>query len=421
MRAECLILNEAGRVLETLARLFTAGLDERQTMPFQTITRTVQFKLYPNAEQVKTLESWLRTCCWLYNRCLEQRIKAYKRRKESPTLYSQQVFLTLLRSRMEWLRSMPAQFQRDALRRVDRGMKAFFRRLKAGEKPGFPRFKKRDRYRSLEQIQPGKFIRDKAIFIPGISEVRSRGRFGIDGKQLGLRIIKRATGWYAQIIVEMPVPAPLPETGQECGIDLGLETFATLDSGERIENPRTLRRSEKKMKAASRRLAKCQRGSKRRLKAKKRLARIHECVERQRSGFCHRVSRNLVNRFDRIAVEALIIKGLAAGMLAKSVRDAAWGIFLRLLRYKAESAGRVVVEVDPNGTSQECPRCGAVARKELSERTHRCGCGLTLHRDHAAAMIVRQRAFRPVRGGSASTPVTEKVGPLKRAGLSTLR
>lgn len=366
-------------------------------MSSQTISRTLEFKLYPTAAQVTTLETWMGKCCWLYNQALEQRIKAYQRRKESVGYNQQQAWLTGLRRRIDSVRLVPVEFARDALRRVDRGMKAFFRRCKAGEKAGFPRFRSYRRYNSLEQVDERQYVGEGQINVPKLGGITARGRFAdVTGEQKCLRVLRRPSGWYAQIVIELPAPAPLPPTGQECGIDLGIEAFATLDSGERIENPRTLRRSAKKLAAAQRRMSRCRKGSGRRAKAKSRVARIHERVARQRRGHAHRTARTIVNRFDRIAVEKLNVKGLAVGRLAKSVNDAAWGIFLIMLHVKAESAGRVIVEVDPRSTSQTCPDCGRVAKKELSEREHHCsGCGLRCHRDHAAARIVRQRAFRP--------------------------
>lgn len=331
------------------------------------------------------------------------------------TFYGQCAWLAEMRTRMPWLKEIPILFARDALRRVDRGMKAFFRRVKAGEKAGFPRFKNRDRYRSMEYLQTqGNRIRERAIFVPGIGLIAARGQFGVgEKKELLLQVVKRATGWHALVVVEKAVLEQLPGTGQECGVDLGLETFATLDSGEQIENPRTLRKSARKLKRCHQRLARCKKGSNRRKNAKREVAKIYEKMARQRRGFCHRMTRNLVNRFDRIAVEKLNIKGLASGMLAKSVNDAAWGIFLFYLSYKAANAGRTIVEVNPSGTSQECPACGRIARKELSEREHNCPCGLRCHRDHAAAQVIRQRAFRPERG-EPIRPGTKQAGPKKR-------
>jgi putative transposase len=381
------------------------------------IIRTIEFKLYPNQDQIRVLEAWLRNCCWLYNRMLDQRIKAYKRRKESSSLYSQQVMLTSLRCKIESVRMVPAQFARDALRRVDRGMKSFFRRCKAGEKKvGFPRFRSWKRYNSMEQLQTGQFIRSKVIFVPGIGEVRARGQFDADySKQVGIRIIKRASGWYAQVLVKSTKPDPLPTTGNECGIDLGLESFIAMDSGETIGNPRHLRKSAKKLRREQQQLSRCQRGSKRRIKAARRVSKIHELVKNQRRGFCHRVSRDIVNRFDRIAIENLSIAGLARSKLAKSVLDACWGFFVFCLTYKAEYAGRELVKVDPRGTSKECPSCGEVVAKKLSERTHRCGCGFIANRDVAAAMIVRNRAFRRGRGESVR-PVATPAVSMKRRG-----
>lgn len=394
---------------------YTERLLGSLAMSIQNTIRTIEFKLYPSKSQASTLESWLRRCCWLYNRCLEQRIKAYKRRGESVNYYHQQSLLTAMRSRMPRIAEVPAWFARSALIRLDKAFQSFFRRCKSGEKPGFPRFKSAEQYRSMEFSQKRDFVRERSISIPKIGMVRARGQFDVEGEQRLLRIIRRASGWYASIVVKTKADFPLPVDGPECGIDLGLEAFATLDKGERVENPRTLRRAEKKLKVASRQLSRCERGSNRRKKAKVRLARLHETVGRKRKGFCHRVSRDLINRFGRIAVEGLNIKGLAGGMLAKSVRDAAWGMFLFYLTYKAEKAGCVLVKVDPRGTSQECPRCGAVAHKELSERTHRCkGCGFECHRDIAAAMVIRQRAFRPVRGDFVSPVFYEQAESMKR-------
>jgi putative transposase len=378
--------------------------------------RAVELKLYLTASQEGTLERWLRSCCWLYNRCLEQRIKAYQRRKEAVSLYAQTALLTRWRSRIARLREVPAQFARDALRRVDRGMRAFFRRCAAGEKPGFPRFRSHRRYNTLEQLQPGKFLRKRTVFVPGIGEVRARGRFGVAGKQKGIRIVRRAHGWYAQILVEQATEVAAVEPVNVCGIDVGLESFAALDSGEKVGNPRPFRRAAKKLRAAQQRLCRRQKGSKRREKARRQVRRLHEKVARKRKGFAHRLSRELVNRFDALALEKLNVKRMVHGNLAKSIHDAAWSFFVWCVAYKAASAGKQCVLVDPRGTSQECPQCGTRSpKKELSERSHRCpACGLVLDRDVAAAVVIRDRAFGRGRGGPVSPPCPA-AGPTKRA------
>ncbi len=355
---------------------------------------TYSYKLYLNASQEKALGRWLRTCAWIYNRALEQRSKAYKRRKESVTYQDQQALLTEWRSRMDNLRLVPVAFERDALRRVDRGMKAFFRRLRAGQKPGFPRFRAQRRYRSLECLAVAKYLHGDRMRIPNLGLVRCRGRLLPVGKQRGLRIIHRETGWYAQIILDNGVQATLREPKTTIGIDVGLESFATLSNGEQIENPRFARKAERKVRALQRRVSRRKKGSKNRRKTVQRLARQHERIASQRRSFCHQEARKIVNRFDLIAFEKLNVKGLAAGMLAKSVHDAAWGMFLNFIVYKAENAGRLAVPVKASGTSQECPSCGAVKKKSLSERVHSCDCGLECHRDVASAKVILARAIR---------------------------
>jgi putative transposase len=358
--------------------------------------RSVEMKLYLTSAQESTLQSWLRTCCWLYNRALEQRIKAYKRRGEAITYNKQCAFLTGLRRRIPSLKAIPVEFERDALRRVDRGMQAFFLRCREGQKPGFPRFRSHRRYNSLECLVSDTYVRPgRLLFVPKLGLVHFRaGNQSISSKQKLLRIIRRASEWFAQVLVDgeqqPPPKVPIRDT---VGIDVGLEVFATLSNGEKIDNPRFLRMSERKLRFAQRRLSRCRKGSQNRRKAIRQVARIHERVAAQRKDFAHRESRKIINRFDLIAFEKLNVKGLATGKLAKSVHDAAWSMFTRFVAYKAEYAGRHAVPVDPRGTSQECPSCGAVTPKKLSERTHRCPCGLIIDRDEASAQVILARAL----------------------------
>ena len=355
--------------------------------------RVIERKLYPSAGQEQSLEAYRVECCRLYNRALEQRIKAWKRRKESVSLYDQHALLTEQRGRMESLRAVPVWFLRSALGRLDKAFKAFFRRVQAkAHRKGFPRFRARRRYRSMEYAEARNYFREGVVFVPGIGEVAARGRDAV-GKQKRLRLVKRIDTWYAQVIVEVQ-DAPPVEPRASVGLDMGLTAFATLSTGERIDNPRFLRKAERKLKRLQRRASRKRKGGRNWHKAVKRVAKIHERAKARRVDFCHREARKLVNRFDLIGVEALNIKGLASGMLAKSVCDAAWGFFLFCLTYKAENAGRRVVAVDPRGTSQECPGCGTVRAKSLSERRHQCSCGIVeLDRDHAAALVIEARAL----------------------------
>jgi putative transposase len=204
-------------------------------------------------------------------------------------------------------------------------------------------------------------------------------------------ILRRADGWYAVIVCEIE-PCPFPEGGQRIGVDLGLETFARLGSGEPVENPRFYQRAQKQLRKAQRRLSRRKKGSRRRKKARVLLAKAHLKVARARLDFCHKTALDLVRRFDVIYVEHLNIRGMVRNHpLSKAISDAGWGLFLSILRAKAASAGRVVKEVNPAGTSQTCSGCGAHVPKTLADRWHTCpDCDLSLHRDHNAAIRVLQ-------------------------------
>ena len=386
--------------------------------------RVVTAKLYPTNSQAETLESWLRTCCWVYNQSLEHRIKAYRRRGKSVSLFNQTALLTEWRHRIPRVRSTPMAFSRGSLRRLDRGMKGFFDRVKSGKKPGFPRFRSHRRFDTLEAVEVAKYIQPGGfIRIPKMGLVKYRaGTQSLAGATKLLRILRRGGGWFVQVLIDdgRVVPEKLP-VKSSIGIDVGLATFASLSNGEKIENPRWGRKSARKLRSAQRRLSRTVKRSRNRLKAIARVQRTYEKISAQRKHFAHRVSRSIVNRFDLIAVEKLNIKGLARTRLAKSITDAAWGQFIRQLAYKAENAGKLVIEVNPRGTSQECPDCGATKKKNLSERTHACSCGLVCDRDHAAARVILLRALASRRG---VTPVEElasvdgvihrQVGPVKQ-------
>jgi putative transposase len=185
-----------------------------------------------------------------------------------------------------------------------------------------------------------------------------------------------------------------PKTGKRVGIDVGIENFATLSSGEAIANPKFLRESEWELKTAQRRVSRRRnKRSNRRRKAVKLLAKKHQKIARQRADFHHKTALKLVRDFEWLAVEKLNVKGMVKNHhLAKSISDAGWNQFILILTSKAESAGRVVVLVNPSATSQECARCGSRVPKTLAAREHRCvNCGFVAHRDHNAALNIEKR------------------------------
>jgi putative transposase len=356
--------------------------------------RTFQYKLYPSQSQIKILEKWIGSCCWVYNQMLEIRIKAYKRRRENVNYNAQSSLLTTWRSRIESLRAVPRRFELDALRRVDKGMQAFFRRVKSKQTPGFPRFRSQHRYNSIEYLAIGKYLLGDRVQIPNMGTIRCRGRLLPEGTQRVLRVIRRSTGWYAQIVLDDGNMLHDAQPVNTCiGIDVGLLTFAAMSDGSKIKNPRFGQQSSHKLRSLQRRVSRRMKGSKRRRKAVKALQKQYERISDQRKYFCHQHSTSLVQKYDLIAIENLNINGMTHGHFAKSIFDAAWGTFCNQITVKAASAGRQLIAVDPRGTSQTCPNCGAIVKKKLSERTHSCGCGLVCDRDHAAAQVILARAL----------------------------
>lgn len=342
----------------------------------------------------------------LYNAALEQRREAYRRQGVSLSRYGQEKEIKDIRRETPEYSAIHFHLLQDAIRRLDLAYQAFFRRVKAGEKAGFPRFRGRGRYTSFlfsdAQNRNGAAIdtAKRRLRLTGIGHVKINIHRPIEGRLKQVTITLSGDGhWYACLCCDDVPTMPLPATGQSVGIDVGIRSFATLSTGEQIKNPRYYERDQAKIRRAQRRLARRKRGSHRRRKAVLLLRKQHDKIRRTRLDFHHKAALDLVRRFDAIAFEKLNIKGLARGRLAKQVNDAAWGNFLRILHDKAECAGREVWEVDPRGTSQRCSGCGVMVPKTLAVRVHSCpDCGLVLDRDENAARNIHA-AGHAVRGG----------------------
>ncbi len=352
-----------------------------------------KYRLYPTEKQVVFLNEQLRDACELYNAALEERIGAWKVCHKSISVYDQTNQLPAMRAD-GCLKLVNAKTAEDVLRRLDKTFRAFFARCRRGDKPGFPRFKPYRRYDSFTYPQFGngcKLLDNGKLKLQGAGHVKIKLHRPIEGKIKTLTIKREAGKWYAYFCAEGK-PILLPASNDEAGIDVGLTTFAVLSNGEEIENPRFYRKAQAKLRTAQRKVAQCKKGSNRRRKAAQELQRVHAHVTNQRSDFHHKESRKLVNKYGLIAAENLNVKGLAAGMLAKSVNDAGWGYFLSKIAYKAENAGRQFVKVDARGTSQIC-LCGQRVPKTLKERWHECPeCGLSMSRDLMSARVILQRA-----------------------------
>jgi len=365
------------------------------------LRKTYKYKLQPTPEQERELERVLWQCRRLYNTALEQRITLYRQRGISLSRYEQEAELKDLRAAVPEYAAMHSHVLQDVLARLDKTYQAFFRRIResrAGQTPGFPRYQGRNRYHSFTYKEFGNGARLDGILDNGFLVLSKIGRVAVrwsrplDGTPKTVTISHEADGWYVCFSCAGVPIQPLEPTGQETGIDLGLESFATLSDGTMIHNPRCYRRAERRLKTAQRKVSRCKKGSHRRRKAVKLLAKAHLKVKRQRTDFQHKAALALVREYDAMYHEDLQVANMLKNHhLAKSIADAGWSAFLSILAAKAAYAGRRVVAVPPAYTSQTCSGCGAVVKKGLSVRWHACpDCGVSLHRDHNAAKNIER-------------------------------
>jgi putative transposase len=357
--------------------------------------RTYAIRLKVTRNQDELLKSVLAQFCELYNMALEQRRDAWKTCRKRLTRFSQHAELKDLRAAFPEYREGSADLQRDPINRVDLAFNAFFRRVAKGEKPGYPRFKSAERYKSFDVQSANFWIEGDAIRVSKLGTFRFKTRCRMRGRPVNLHIERRAGRWQAHIVCDLGYPPPKVVVENPIGIDVGLTTLATLSDGTEIENPRWFTQEADNLARANRSLERKRRGSKNRAKAKEARRRIYRRIVGRRHDYLHQVSRWLVDNYDLIAYEKLRIAKMGQSNLAKSIFDAAWGELIHQITYKAEEAGRYAVAVDPRGTTINCSACGERVPKELKERRHDCpSCGLSLGRDHNAAVNILKRGER---------------------------
>ncbi len=269
----------------------------------------------------------------------------------------------------------------------------FFRRFKIGEKAGYPRFKSRTRFNSFafKQFGAGAKLDGNRLQVFGIGRISVRWHREIpeDGTIKTCRIKYQAGQWFVSFAVELPDQPELPKTGRFIGLDMGISALITTSEGDRVENPNYYRVGQRKLRVLSRALARKKRGGQNRRKALKGVQRQHLHVANQRSDYLHKLSTALVQTCDGVALEDLATRNMVRNPhLSKSILDSGWGIFKQYLLYKTGSAGREIRLINPAYTSQTCPQCGTVAKIGLETRWIDCPCGLSLERDHRAAMNI---------------------------------
>lgn len=353
--------------------------------------KTFRYRIYPTKRQEQILNQQLTICCELYNAALQERRDAWARQSKRISWFDQNLQLAAIRQDREDVAAVNANVLENVLKRVHLAFQDFFCRVKNHERAGYPRFRSARRYDSMTFRQIGSALAGNKLRISKIGNVRIKLHRPIEGEIKTLTIRREAGRWFAVFVVEYE-PAPMLFSPNMTGIDVGLTAFATLSDGTKIENPRWFRTAQTKLRRLQRRVARRKKGSNRRRKAVLLLQRFHNHVRDQRRDFHHKESRKIINQNGLIAVEDLNVRGMAHTRLAKSVSDAGWSTFINMLTYKAEEAGRLLVKVNPRGTSQTC-LCGAEVRKTLAVREHRCdSCGIVGDRDHISAQIILGRA-----------------------------
>ena len=356
--------------------------------------KTYQFRIYPGRKQEVVLNRTLTTCRHLYNDSLAERKRKAELNELERTFgiiqwgkpgwieYEDQQNALLL-TKTSYQKEVFSQVLQNVLKRVDRSFQNFFRGF------GYPRFQGRNRYNSFTYPQKGFELKDGKLILSKIGNIKIIQHREIEGKIKTCTIKKDIDQWYVSFSCEIDEPA-LAEIKTEIGIDVGLSSLITLSNGEKIEPPKFLRESEDKLTHEQKRLSRKRLRSKNRKQQAIIVAKVHRRIRNQRKDFAHKLSRELVDTYDRIVFEDLQIKNMVQNHhLAKSISDAGWYQLMNLTEYKAAYAGKFVEFVNPAGTSQICSSCGNSVQKELSVRVHSCPfCGLVLDRDHNAAINI---------------------------------
>lgn len=386
----------------------------------KTFEKTFKYRLYPTKPQERFFGKTLNACRWVYNKTLETRKTAWEERQETLTKYDTNAMIPKWKATKPSLKIAYSQSLQDAQKRVDLAFQGFFRRVKRGEKPGYPRFKGEYRYDSWTYPQAGYTLDAKAhqLALSRIGNVKIKLHRPVEGVINTLTVRKSATGkWYACFTCAVGIDIEKPVKGKDkvkpIGIDLGVFRFATASDGKGVKNPRFIKDEEKALAKAQRRFAAAKKEVTRRgkkckakvAKLRRVIARVHERLTNRRNNFVHKLSRATVNRYPVVVMENLNVGGMlrreekGKRALRKAIIDASWKKFLNCITYKAEWAGGNVILVNPKNTSKKCSRCSELVEKDLGTRVHRCtNCGLVIDRDVNAARNILALGLQSLRG-----------------------
>jgi len=369
--------------------------------------KSYRYRLFPTKYQFRILNRQLELCRQVYNDTLAYRKNAWEKEQRTVKRFETQDRLPQLKVDRPEFKEVHSLTLQNVVLRVELAFKAFFRRVKAGEDPGYPRFKGKGRYDSITYAQSGFGLDSGKLHLSKIGDIKIKLHRPIEGKIKTCTVRRMPTGkWFACFSVDVgEVHLPPWKDGSVVGIDVGLESFATLSNGEKIANPRFFRDEAKELAKVQRKLSKAPKGTTERKAALKVVERVHERIANRRNDFANQVSRQLVDRFGVIVFEDLDIRNMLQNhCLAKSISDVAWNILVKATESKAAYAGSKVVLVDPRNTSQMCSRCGLIVKKDLSERVHSCSeCGLSMDRDLNAAINILRLGMQSLRKSDRSS------------------
>lgn len=392
--------------------------------------RAYKFLLRPTARQTVALGEMLQDHCSLYNGALQERRDAWRHTSKTSVTYGDQS------AQLKAIRAFDSErqgrwsfsSQQATLRRLDKAFTAFFRRVKAKDKPGYPRFKGVGHFDTVTFPKDGDGCRwdstphdrQTRVRLQGVGHIRVHQHRPVQGRVKTVSVKREGNRWYVVLACDNVPAEELPPTGAIIGIDMGVAHFLTTSEGEHVANPRFLQAMADELAEAQRHLATFPKLTRRRAKrhraAAQKVAKLYGKIRRQRADFHHKTARALVRDHDVIAYERLNTAGMtkspapkpdpdqpggflpngaaAKAGLNRSILDASWAQFLGILANKAESAGRLVVPVDARNTSRTCPECGHVAKENrVTQAKFEClRCGFAANADHVGATNVLNRA-----------------------------
>ena len=396
--------------------------------------RAYEYRIYPNAEQRAQIERTFGCRRWVWNRCLAERIALYDEVGKAPSGFDQMKELPRLKQQEDtsWLGEADSVALVQAIRDLDRAYANFFRRLKKGGRPGFPRFKSkrtgRQTYRTGGAVS---IVDSKHVRLPKLGSVKARVSRMPEGRILSATVKRVPSGKYFVVLccADCPEPKMPPGPIDMMGVDVGVRCLLARSDGVLITNPKGLRKAEKRLAREQRRLSRKEKGSANREKQRRRVATVHERVANRRKDALHKATTDAVRESQAIAVEDLKVAPFlrntgeareiprhAERRIHAAFADASMGELVRQVEYKCEWYGRGFVKVDPAGTSETCSRCGHVQDMPLSRQVYRCPeCGLALDRDVNAAVNIAREGRRILEGtvghtGTASPELANACG-----------